>query len=49
MVLSQRQQEMCAESKWDFTDLKALFLNCTLKLWDAGCRFDYPNPDYRQR
>ena len=22
---------MCSESKWDFSDLKALFLNCTLK------------------
>ena len=31
MVLNQQQQEWCAESKWDFTDLKALFLNCTLK------------------
>ena len=31
MVLNQRQQDWCAESKWDFTDLKALFLNCTLK------------------
>ena len=31
MVLSDRQQEMCEESRWDFTDLKAQFLNCTLK------------------
>jgi len=77
---------------WDFSDLRALYVNCTLKLgegsggpendftnrnttfmtwnllhlgrmlkdagglpahgnqralWDAGCRFDFENPDYR--
>ncbi len=31
MKLSEKQEQMCNESKWDFTDLKALFLNCTLK------------------
>ena len=31
MVLSERQDQMCSESRWDFSDLKALFLNCTLK------------------
>ncbi len=31
MRLSERQEQMCAESRWDFSDLKALFLNCTLK------------------
>jgi multimeric flavodoxin WrbA len=31
MNLSERQLEQCASSKWDFTDLTALFLNCTLK------------------
>ena len=31
MVLSDRQRQMCEESRWDFTDLSALFLNCTLK------------------
>jgi len=30
-VLSQQQQEECSSSRWDFSDLKALFLNCTLK------------------
>ena len=30
-MLNERQEEWCAESRWDFTDLKALFLNCTLK------------------
>jgi multimeric flavodoxin WrbA len=31
MVLNSQQQEMCEQSQWDFSDLKALFLNCTLK------------------
>jgi hypothetical protein len=31
MQLSDRQEQMCSESKWDFSDLKAVFLNCTLK------------------
>ena len=31
MTLSDRQIEMCKSSTWDFSDLRALFLNCTLK------------------
>ncbi len=31
MSLNKKQLEQCASSKWDFSDLKALFLNCTLK------------------
>lgn len=31
MTLSDKQLEMCQSSKWNFSDLKALFLNCTLK------------------
>lgn len=31
MTLSEKQEAMCTESKWDFSDLKAIFLNCTLK------------------
>lgn len=31
MTLSQKQLEMCDGSTWDFSDLRALFLNCTLK------------------
>jgi len=31
MILSDKQIQMCSESKWDFSDLKAIFLNCTLK------------------
>ena len=30
-TLNEKQLEMCATSKWDFSDLKALFINCTLK------------------
>ena len=29
--LNDTQEKHCANSKWDFSDLKALFLNCTLK------------------
>jgi multimeric flavodoxin WrbA len=31
MGLNQMQEELCASSKWDFSDLKAVFINCTLK------------------
>lgn len=31
MKLTAKQEELCASSRWDFSDLKALFLNCTLK------------------
>lgn len=31
MALNKKQEELCSESKWDFSHLKALFLNCTLK------------------
>lgn len=30
-TLNEKQQEMVDASKWDFSDLKALFINCTLK------------------
>ncbi len=29
-TLNEQQLEMCSTSKWDFSDLKALFINCTL-------------------
>lgn len=29
--LSKKQEELCSQSKWNFSDLKALFINCTLK------------------
>ena len=31
MPLGEKQEKMCSESKWDFSDLRALVLNCTLK------------------
>ncbi len=31
MPLNPQQEQMCEQSRWDFSDLKALFLNCTLK------------------
>ena len=31
MALDERQEKLCTESTWDFSDLSALFLNCTLK------------------
>jgi multimeric flavodoxin WrbA len=31
MELNKKQLEQCSSSQWDFSDLKALFLNCTLK------------------
>jgi multimeric flavodoxin WrbA len=30
-MLNEMQEQWCATSKWDFSDLNALFLNCTLK------------------
>ncbi len=30
-MLNELQEKWCAESKWDFSELKALFINCTLK------------------
>jgi len=29
--LTPEQERLCAESRWDFSDLRALYLNCTLK------------------
>ena len=31
MTLTSFQEELCSTSRWDFTDLKALYINCTLK------------------
>ena len=31
MKLTERQRALCDESPWDFTGLRALFVNCTLK------------------
>ncbi len=31
MALNEQQEQMCAENETDFSDLKAMFINCTLK------------------
>ena len=31
MTLTTRQEKLCESSTWDFSNLRALFLNCTLK------------------
>ena len=31
MELNEKQEQLCASSTWDFSDLRALVLNCTLK------------------
>ncbi|MGH3079058.1 MAG: flavodoxin family protein, partial [Gaiellaceae bacterium] len=31
MTLTDFQQELCTTSRWDFGDLRALYVNCTLK------------------
>jgi multimeric flavodoxin WrbA len=31
VALSKEQERLCDESRWDFSGLRALFLNCTLK------------------
>ena len=31
MSLTSQQERLCEESRWDFSDMNALFLNCTLK------------------
>lgn len=30
-MLNDKQQKLCSDSQWDFSDLNALILNCTLK------------------
>jgi hypothetical protein len=31
VTLTAKQEELCTQSRWDFSDLRALFINCTLK------------------
>ena len=31
MTLTEFQRELCTSSRWDFSDLRALYVNCTLK------------------
>jgi multimeric flavodoxin WrbA len=29
--LTEKQEQLCADSRWDFSDLRAVYVNCTLK------------------
>jgi multimeric flavodoxin WrbA len=31
MALTEKQEQLCNSSRWDYSDLRAIFLNCTLK------------------
>jgi hypothetical protein len=31
VTLNAMQEALCEQSTWDFSDLRALFINCTLK------------------
>ena len=39
-MLNEQQEKWCSESRWDFSDLKALFINCTLKRSPAPSHTD---------
>ena len=30
-TLAPKQEELCRQDRWDFSDLRAMFINCTLK------------------
>src|SRR6185295_18874888 len=30
-ILTPMQEQLCADSRWDFSDLRAVYVNCTLK------------------
>ena len=30
-MLTEKQERLCSDSRWDYSDLSAIFLNCTLK------------------
>jgi len=32
VTLTDFQRELCTSSRWDFSELRALYVNCTLKL-----------------
>jgi multimeric flavodoxin WrbA len=40
MTLSERQDKLCQESTWDFSALKAVFINCALKRSPARSHTD---------
>jgi hypothetical protein len=44
--LTDFQRELCTSSRWDSPEVTHAHRN-QRSLWDAGCRFDFANPDYR--
>ncbi len=39
MTLNERQEQLCKSSCWNFSDLRVVFLNCTLKRSPEGFLF----------
>lgn len=39
-MLNEKQEQYCSTSRWNFSDLKALFINCTLKRSPAPSHTD---------
>jgi hypothetical protein len=39
-MLDERQSELVETRRWDFKHHQR-------SLWDAGCRWDFPNPEHR--
>jgi hypothetical protein len=39
MALNEQQEKLCDDSRWDFSDLNAIFLNCT-----SSARRSSPTP-----
>ena len=35
-MLSERDEQLCEQSRWDFSDLSAIYINCTLKRSPLG-------------
>lgn len=31
MTITAKQEQLCSQDRWDYPDLSALFINCTLK------------------
>jgi hypothetical protein len=48
--LTEKQDELCGQTPWDFSDLSAVFINrarAPLPVTRHPPAFDFPNPDYR--
>ena len=48
-ALTDLDQRLIDQARWDFGDLNAVYPahGNQVVLWDAGCRFDYENPEPR--